>query len=105
MQMMALKAHRYGTERKAGDEFEVRAADVRLMKALGWQAEAAPLEVTPTPDPKPKRTYTRKIVQAEAAVPAPEKPAVDALPEGTSEPEPEPVPRTYRRRDLVAEGE
>lgn len=105
MQMMALKAHRYGIERKAGDQFEVRATHVRLMKALGWQAEAPPLEVTPTPEPKPRRTYTRKIVQAEATVPAPAKPAVDAPAEGAGEPEPEPVHRTYHRRDLVAEGE
>jgi hypothetical protein len=83
MQMQALKAHRYGTERKAGDLFEVRSCDVRLMKALGWQIEA-PQESTEA-EPKPKRTYTRKIVNVE--------------PEVISKP----VKRQYFRRDLTAE--
>lgn len=116
MQMLALKAHRYGNaERRPGEQFEVRRADVRLMKALGWQTEAAPNEAPPAAPPaapKAKRSYTRKIVKAEATVAAPAEPAASDLPdladqaaEGQCEPEPEPVQRTYLRRDLVAEGE
>ena len=122
MQMLALKAHRYGNaERRPGEQFEVRRADVRLMKALGWQTEAAPAEAPPAAPPaapKAKRSYTRKIVKAEATVAAPAEPAASDLPdladqadqadqaaEGQGEPEPEPVQRTYLRRDLVAEGE
>lgn len=91
MQMQALKAHRYGNARRqAGDTFEVRATDVRLVKALGWAIEAPPPEA-PAPAASPaKRTYTRKIVQAEATVAAPAH---------------DPADRTYLRRDLVAEGE
>lgn len=119
MQMLALKAHRYGNvQRRPGDQFEVRASDVRLMKALGYQTEAQQLAAPPPVKTaanasKPKRsTYTRKVVKAEATVAVPPEPtepteptAPDLAAEGQGEPEPEPVHRTYLRRDLVAEGE
>lgn len=90
MQMQALKAHRYGTERRVGDIFEVRQADVRLMKALGWQTEAPPMPQTaaPTAEAKPKRTYTRKVIE----------PTPEAATEKAEAPK-----RTYHRRDLEAE--
>lgn len=78
MQMQALKAHRYGTQRRAGDTYEVRAADVRLVKALGWAREATAAEAEAPAQParydmatikaeaKPKRAYRRRDMTAEA---------------------------------------
>lgn len=77
--MQALKAHRYGTQRRAGDTYEVRAADVRLVKALGWAREATAAEAEAEAPAQPAR-YDMATIKAEA------KPK-----------------RAYRRRDMTAE--
>lgn len=93
--MIALKAHRYGVQRKAGDRYTVKQSDYRVVTALGWASDAAP-DPKPYPAPaaaevelKPKRAYIRRDVVAE---PEPVAPVVEA----------EKPKRTYHRKDMTA---
>lgn len=96
--VVAIKEHRYGSWRKLGDKYDVSGQDERLVKALGWVADAPPDLPEPEPE-KPKRAYVRRDVAAEVAPaePAPDEPAEPAV-EAEEKPR-----RTYRRRDLAAE--
>lgn len=80
MQMTTLKAHRYANRQyKAGDEYEAKATDVRLIKALGWAKETPPNPAPPADPPrltlaalaadetKPRRTYRRRDLSAESS--------------------------------------
>jgi len=87
MQMTALKAHRYGPRQyRPGDEYEAKQTDVRLIKALGWAKETPPRPATPPAErprlrmaaiaasapetaaaEKPKRSYRRRDLSAEAS--------------------------------------
>ena len=93
--VVTIKEHRYGSWRKLGDKYDVSGQDERLVKALGWVADAPPDLPEPEPE-KPKRAYVRRDVAAEVAPaePAPDESAVEAE---------EKPRRTYRRRDLAAE--
>lgn len=94
--VVTIKEHRYGSWRKLGDKYDVSGQDERLVKALGWVANAPPDLPEPEPE-KPKRAYVRKDVAVEVA---PAEPAQDE----PAEPEAEAKPRrAYRRRDLTAE--
>lgn len=79
MQMTTLKAHRYANkQRKPGEDYEVRASDVRLLRALGWVKPKAPEPEPPAEPPRhdlgtltaadrPKRAYRRRDMTAERA--------------------------------------
>lgn len=101
--MIALKPHRYASERKVGEHYECAAKDLRLVKALGWAAEA-PAE----PEPviyAPKRAYVRRDVVAESPPAQVEEPAREATLAVDAEPEPatDKPKRAYHRRDMKAE--
>lgn len=93
VQMIVKKAFRPGgsgsAELKPGSLFVADGEQqAKLCRAMGWCSDApavvAPLVVAEEP---PKRTYTRKVVEAEEAqAPAAKK-----------------TPRAYHRRDLRAE--
>lgn len=110
--VIALKPHRYATERVVGEQYEMRASDYRLCKALGWISDAPQVTVAPVPVSPP-------IARAPVAAPVPEsflqhkafytrKDEV-AAPAPTCEPEAESADgemkpkRAYRRRDMTAE--
>lgn len=86
--LVALKQFRYGGKlMQPGQEFQTPGqTDALRLRAFKMAAPAPEAPPAPPPEPdKPKRAYTRKVVSAEATVPAPT--------------------RTYHRRDMVAEGE
>ena len=103
MKLIARKTLRYGTRSlRAGDEFEASARDGKLLQAIG----SAMLPPAPPPAPKP-RAYRAKVVAVEEV--KPQAVEVDAsVPAVLPDPLPAeeaaaPKPRTYTRRDLVAD--
>lgn len=65
MEIVAIKAFRYaGAWREVGDRFEASERDGRVLCAIG-KAEAAAKALPEVTEPKPKRTYRRRDMQAE----------------------------------------
>lgn len=90
MQMTTLKAHRYGNRQyKPGEDHEVKATDVRLLRALGWVKPKAP---DPTPPAEPPRLDLRDL-----------KTSAEKRAERPKRTEPAKRGGTYRRRDLTAD--
>ena len=90
MQVQTLKAHRYAEkQRKPGDLYHVKDADVRLLRALGWVGDVQPAAKTTAV--QFAETVSRQLDRALS------RPAY--LPAVQAEDKPK---RTYRRRDMVA---
>lgn len=109
----------YGGERRfTGDRFSVRGqSDARLLRALGWAADAPP---DPMPivavAVEPRQTYRTRALNAEVPAHVPfAEPIADSPVEPAAEPEALPAAiveqaddeprqkRAYRRRDMRAE--
>jgi hypothetical protein len=96
--VIALKPHRYGLQRQIGDKYEVTsAADLRLVRALGWSKEAAPSAA-----PAKTAPYSRRDL---VAAPAAElSTTVQTAEIGVAPAEDAPRPkRQYTRRNLGVE--
>jgi hypothetical protein len=117
--MISTLPHLYAGKRHAvGDAFEATGrSDAKLLLALGRAVEAPlptaaaePSAAAPEPAAKTKRTYTRRVLTAEAAQPPAATPQPHFQPPSGAQwgpvigtPIGGPLEDTYARRDLEAE--
>ncbi len=86
MKLKASKHIRYGGKSlKAGEVFECKPADVRILLAIKHAETYV--------EPVARKTYATRVVFAEPVAPAAAEPAAEEVP----------AKRQYKRRDLTAE--
>lgn len=90
MKLKASKHIRYGGKSlKAGEVFECKPADVRILLAIKHAETYV--------EPVARKTYATRVVFAEPVAPAAAEPAAEPAAEEV------PAKRQYKRRDLTAE--
>jgi hypothetical protein len=96
MKLIALKPI---GRRRPGDEFEVKASEARVLKAIGKAKDA------PAPDPVDAERETLKVEAERLGVEVDGRWGSARLREAiaAAQPAPRPASRFYRRRDMVAD--